>query len=172
MAAPAAASPQMNASFVAGAAGHGSISSPWQRADFASALRASMLFGRERDLDAGWGPFLELGTTDGFDTGYLGGGLELLAPIHPYLPLVLGAGMQISQHPGGGGAVAAPAASIFWGSRGYNYHGSYGMVGGLFLQGSREIGQGGATVIVLGAEVDTMLLVLPILWAAEAIAHG
>jgi hypothetical protein len=62
-------------------------------------------------------------------------------------------------------------ATVFWGSRSYNYHSSYSLGLGLFLQGRYGFGDGKQADAILGVQVDLEYLVLPFVFAYEALSH-
>ena len=61
------------------------------------------------------------------------------------------------------------ATTLFWGSRSYNYHSTYGLALGLFAQGRYGFGDGRQGDAVLGVQLDLAYVALPFLLAYEAL---
>lgn len=163
----AAAHPQANASLTLGVAEVGDRGEPFGKTGFSLGGRADVLFLREANTDFALGPYAELLTTT-FDDLQVGGGASVLIPVHEYLPLVASAGAY-ARHSGGWGWEPGVSASLFWGSRSHNFHSVYGMAGGLLIQGRYGLGESKETALIVGAQVDLMVLGLPFLIAYEAI---
>lgn len=162
----AAADAQVNASWVTGVCGSGTRDAYWQDTCWFNGVRGDVMFGRTRSSDFGIGPYLDASTA-GFEDVRLGGGLTGLVPWHAYFPLVLSAGGYARRdddqwEPG-------LAAWAFLGSRSYNYHSNYIMAGGLIAGLHYGLGDSHETAIVIGAQIDGLLLVLPFVLAYEAI---
>ena len=156
--------PQANAGLVVGAAGVGQDGEFWQKTQFHLGLRADVLFGRASPADWGFGPVVNL-STNRFDTYQVGAGVSALAPVSEYLPLVFSVGPQVTR---GDSTEAGAFASIFWGSRSFNYHGWYGMAGGLLLEGRAGFGETKERTIVIAAHLDLQVLSLPVLMLINA----
>lgn len=148
----------------------GTRESPWEATRFTGGLRGDVLFLRERDLDWGVGPYVELATFDSFHDAQVGGGASVLAPVHPYLPIVLSAGAY-ERHADPWGWEPGVAASLFWGTRGFNYHAPYSLTAGLLLQARRGLGDSHETAFSAGAQLDLAFLALPLVYAYEAVTH-
>jgi hypothetical protein len=58
--------------------------------------------------------------------------------------------------------------SIFWGSRSFNYHGNYGLAGGLLLEGRLGLDDTRERTVVLAAHLDAEMLALPVLFLINA----
>lgn len=131
---------------------------------FYGSARADLLFGRERARDFGLGPYLGVGTA-AFDDLRLMGGASLLIPAHEDFPFVasLGALLLDSREPG-------LDASLFWGVRSYNFHGSYSIAFGVSLGAQTTFGDEPNRALMLGAQVDGFAGLLPFLFAWGA-AH-
>lgn len=163
----AQARPQANAGLTLGLAEVGHRDDVLGGAHFSLGARGDVLLFRERNADAGVGPYLEVLTTT-FRDLQVGGGASVLLPVHDYLPIVVSAGgyardtKAFGWEPGVG-------ASLFWGSRSYNYHSSYGLAAGLLLEGRYGLGASRETSIMLGAQLDFAVLAMPFLIAYEAI---
>lgn len=164
---PAQARPQANAGLTLGVAEVGDRSDLFGSTRFTLGARGDVLFLRERNADWGLGPYAELLTTTFHDL-QIGGGASALLPIHDYLPLVIFGG-GYARNTERFGWEPGLAASIFWGSRSYNYHASYGLAAGLLLQGRYGLGDSRETAIILGAQVDLALVSLPFVLAYNAI---
>lgn len=161
------AHPQANASLTLGVVEVGQRSEPFDKTRFSLGGRADILFLREANTDFAVGPYAELLTAT-FDDLQVGGGASVLLPVHDYLPLVLSAG-GYARHTSSFGWEPGAAAALFWGSRSHNFHSVYGMVGGLLIQGRYGLGESKETAIIVGAQVDLMVLGLPFLIAYEAL---
>lgn len=163
---PGWARPQANAGLTLGVAELGDRDQPFGKIRFSLGGRADVLFLRERNADWGIGPYAEVLTTS-FDDLQLGGGVSALVPIHDFLPIVVSGGAygrhaELGWEPG-------ISASVFWGSRSYNYHASYGLAAGVMLQGRYGLGDSRETALILAGQVDLALIGLPFLLAYEAI---
>jgi hypothetical protein len=166
---PAAAHPQANAALTLGLAENGDRDD-WRGGMHASTgVRGDVLFLRERDLDFGIGPYVE-GLTTSFHDVELGGGATALLPVHEYLPIVLSAG-PYARHTEAFAWEPGLAASLFWGSRGYNFHSDYGLSGGLLVQARYGLGDSHETSIIVGAQVDLVFIAMPFMFAYDAIRH-
>jgi hypothetical protein len=154
------AAPQWNVGVVAGVCGAGEDRELWDHTCFYGGLRGDVLFARERNSDLGFGPYLEVATA-GFDDLRVGLGPALLLPIHPYFPLGLSAGgyARNSEH----GFEPGVAARLFFGSRSYNFHSTYGMAGGLLAGVDYGLGESKEILFVLGVQLDGLVLALPFL---------
>lgn len=153
--ATAQAEPQWNAALIPGIA--------WVRSGGESSRpvylggQADVMFGRTSNASWGLGPMARVGTYR-FSDLQLQAGASLLVPVHDYLPFVLSAGFYSERdgktHPGG-------FASLYWGTRSYNHHGSYIMTGGLVLEARRTGGDGGEKTVLVGANIDLQAFLLP-----------
>lgn len=161
------AEPQANAAVTAGLAGRGDASELWQDSRFHLGARGDVLFGRTGNEDFGWGPFAE-GMTS-WDDVAIGGGVSALLPVHTYLPVVVSAGAYGWNGPQGGWEPGV-SGQLFWGSRSYNYHGSYVMAGGVSLQGRWGLGDSEERTIIVAAHLDGQVLALPFLFLYQAVA--
>lgn len=166
--APALAEPQGTAALTVGVAGTGDDRAIWDETVFHLGGRGDVLFGRAANTDFGVGPYAEI-MSHAFDDFQFGGGASLLLPVIDTFPIVLSAG-------GYGRAADAVepglATAFFWGSRSYNYHSSYVMSGGLLAQFRYGLGDTRETSIVIGAQLDLLVLSLPFVFLANAIGGG
>jgi hypothetical protein len=121
--------------------------------------RDDVLFLRSRGSDMALGPYLDWATSSFHDID-LGGGFSWLIPVRDDLPFVLSAGGFLRD---GEGHSWAPGveATIFWGSRSYNFHSWYGMAAGLFAQTRYVPGPAEQADLVLGIQVDAEMLLMP-----------
>lgn len=164
-ASPARATPQIGAAATAGLA-----TTDWRAESgprFAAHLgaRFDALFLRERPSDMALGPYLDVATA-AFDTLETGGGIEWLVPAGaPAFVFSAGGLARKSRF----GWEPGLAATVFWGSRSFNYHGVYGLSLGLFAQGRYGLGDGKQADAIAGVQVDLAYLALPFLFAYEAI---
>ncbi len=157
---PAAADPQGNVGLTIGAAGVAQRPQWWTETRMHLGLRGDMLFGRQRNAGAGVGPYAEAMTA--FDDVQAGGGVSVLVPVHPYLPLVLSGG-GYGRHTGAFGWEPGAAAELFWGSRSYNPDSWYVMAGGLQLQLRQGLGDSKERSLIIAAHLDGEVLMLPFL---------
>jgi hypothetical protein len=132
--------------------------------------RGDMLFFRNRGGDMAFGPYVDAATAS-FHHLDLGGGIEWLAPlVKDELPFVLSAGPFWRN---GDGHSWSPGveATVFFGSRSYNFHSWYGLAAGAFAQ-TRWLPRSPSTLdLVLGIQIDAELLLLPALFVYEALVH-
>jgi hypothetical protein len=154
----AAAEPQWNVSVLAGAAGEGRDREVWQNTAFYGGLRGDILLGRERNADAGAGPYAEIATA-AFDALRMGGGAELLIPVSAYFPLIPSVGGYARYDETG--FEPGVSARLFFGSRSYNFHSSYGMAGGLLVGIDYGLGESRELVVIIAAQLDGLVLSLP-----------
>jgi hypothetical protein len=140
----------------------------------AAPLRGSLHLGLRGDLlqrtgprAMGFGGYLDAATAS-FDDLDLGGGVEWLVPMTEDLPLVLSGGAFARDPLGGATWRPGVEGSAFVGSRSFNYHSWYGLAAGLFAQTRWVPGPTPVVDVILGAQIDTELLVLPwwLLWQA------
>ncbi len=168
----ALADPQVNGGLDLGVAGRGVDGEVWSETAFWLAARADVLLGRSGDADVGVGPYFEVGTL-AFDELDVGGGASLLLPVIDGFPLVLSLGPYVrvadDGPPIGAGIGPGGQASLFWGSRSYDTHGTYEMAGGLVVALRRGFGEAEDTAIILGAHLDAAVLSLPFVWMGEAL---
>jgi hypothetical protein len=135
----------------------------WQHTRFCGGLTADLLLLRERNTDFGLGPYVEISSAGVWDVRY-GGGLSLLAPVHPDFPLVVSAGAY-----GHETRAVALGGSLFFGMRSYNFHGNYNLTLGLFGSVTRDLGASEEMLTALGVELDGFLIAAPFLLAFEAL---
>jgi hypothetical protein len=158
----ARAEPQLSTSVNLGVAGQGDRSSLWSSTKFMGGLRGELLLGRDQDTAFGVGPYVEVLTTASFSDAQLGGGATFLIPIHPYLPLTLSAGAYAG-HRDPWGWEPGLAGELFWGTRGYNYHGLYALSAGVFAGGRYALGDSKEVTLIAGGRLDLELVALPFL---------
>ncbi len=168
LAAPARAEPQVSAGMTTGAALTDMRASNGPRLAYHLGGRLDMLLLRDRAGTMALGPYVDVATA-AFDTFETGGGLEWLVPTGD-AALILSAGAfartsRFGWEPGATG-------TVFWGSRSFNYHSTYSLGLGLFLQGRYGLsGAGRQADAILGVQIDLQYLALPFLFAYEAIAR-
>lgn len=161
----AAAHPQIGARVTTGAALTDVRESHGPRLAYHLGGRFDLLLLRERPDQMAVGPYLDLGTA-AFDTFETGGGVSWLVPAGgPVFVLSGGAFGRSSALGWQPGAVA----TLFWGSRSYNYHSVYGLGVGLFAQGRYGLGDSRQADVIAGVEVDLAYLALPFILAVEAV---
>ncbi len=161
----AGAHPQVSVSgIVAGAAAD--LRSDHPHAALQLGAKADALFLRSRDADMGVGPYVDFVST-GLETLELGGGAEWLVPLSTTLPLIVSAGACERRAPGFEWEPAA-VGTIFIGSHSYNFESIYSLTGGLFLQGRYGLGDARQADVILGAQFDLAVVVLPFVLAVNA----
>lgn len=165
------AAPQGTAGLTIGAAGTAREHRYWDETLFHLGARGDVLFGRDRNSNFGFGPYVEVGT-NGFRSIQFGGGASVLFPVIDYLPLVLSFGAYGQKSDDGFGLSPGLSTGLFWGSRSYNFHGGYIMSAGLIGQFRYGLGASGETSIVLGAQLDFVAMSLPFLFLINAIRGG
>lgn len=149
------------------------------RGGFHLGARADVLFFRTRERDMAFGPYVEI-ASERLKTLELGGGASWLVPVLPSFPLVLSTGFFEWHAPASDLDLALPAPSawepgvtarLFFGPRSYNFHSCYGLANGLFIQGRYGLADVHTAEMIVGLQIDLMVLVLPVLFAYEAITH-
>jgi hypothetical protein len=161
---PAAATPQIDSAATTGVA-LTDLRANGPRLAYHLGGRFDILFLREGPRDMALGPYLDVATA-AFDTFETGGGLSWLVPIDA-TAFVFSAGAfartsSFGWEPGA-------AATIFWGSRSFNYHSAYNLTVGLFGQGRYGLGNGHQADAIAGVQIDLEYLALPFLLAYEAV---
>ena len=155
-----------------GAAGEGLDHHFWnQRTAFHLGLHGDVLFGRSATHDFGIGPYVEL-MTHAFDEVQFGGGVSGLLPVIDAFPIVLSAGAYGRRGTDKLGLTPGVAGELFWGSRSYNFHSKYVISGGLLTQVRYGLGPSHETSIVVAAQVDVLLLAMPVLFLITAARGG
>lgn len=129
--------------------------------------RFDVLLLRDAPHEMAIGPYVDVATA-AFDTFESGGGIEWLIPTDATALVVSAGGFARTSSFGWEPGVAS---TIFWGSRSYNYHGTYGLGVGLFLQGRYGLGDGHQADAIAGVQVDLAYLAMPFLFAYEALSH-
>lgn len=167
---PARAETQLGSALTTGAALTDMRASNGPRVAYHLGGRFDALFLRDRAGTMALGPYVDV-ATEAFDTFQTGGGLEWLLPIgEPVLILSGGAFARTSRF----GWEPGAEATLFFGSRSFNYHSIYSPSIGLFLQGRYGFGDsngGKQADAILGVHVDLEYFALPALFIYEAIAH-
>jgi hypothetical protein len=167
----AEADPQATAGLTIGAAGAGLDRAIWDTTLFHMGLRGDVLFGRSMNSDFGFGPYAEV-LTHAFDEIQFGTGVSVLLPVIDYLPIVVSAGAYGRRGDDDFGLEPGITGQVFWGSRSFNYHANYVMTGGLIGQMRYGLGASGETSIVVGAQLDLVVLSLPAIFVINAIRGG
>ena len=163
----AAAAPQISGAVTSGVGLTDLRASNGPRVAYHLGGRFDCLFLRERAGTMAFGPYVDV-ATEAFDTFQGGGGVEWLVPaLDTAFVFSTGAFARTSRF----GVNPGVEATIFWGSRSFNYHSVYGLGVGLFAQGRWGFGDGKQTDAIFGAQVDLEYFALPFLFAYEAIAH-
>lgn len=129
--------------------------------------RLDVLFLRETPRDMAIGPYVDV-ASEAFDTLQAGGGAAWLFPAgETAFVLSSGAFARRSAF----GWEPGMAASLFWGSRSYNYHSAYTLGVGLFVQGHYGFGDGKQADAIAGVQIDLEYFALPFVLAYEAVTR-
>jgi len=171
IAANAQAEPQGTAGLTIGVAGRGYEREIWDETAFHLGVRGDVLFARSGARDFGVGPYVEV-FTHAFDEIQFGGGGSLLVPVIEFLPMVVSAGVYGRHGDDGHGLEPGIAGQLFWGSRSYNFHSSYGMAFGVLGQLRWGLGDSRETSVVIAAQLDVAALSLPFIFLVEAARGG
>jgi len=167
----ARADPQATVGLTIGDAGVGYNRHFWVKNKFHLGLRSDVLFGRSKATHFGVGPYVEV-LTHGFSEIQFGGGVSGLLPVLPAFPIVLSFGGY-----GRKGSDMFPlepgiTGQLFFGSRSYNFHANYVMTGGLLGEMRYGLGRSKETSIVISAQLDLLVLALPIIFLINAARGG
>jgi len=161
----ASADPEWTSAIVTGAVIHGARSE-WDTS-FYGAVRGDALFFRTNRHSLGFGPALEVGTA-GFSDVRLLGSAELLAPLGEFLAVSVAPGVVMRSS--SEGAVAGLSGRAFFGMRAYGYT-DYSLNGGLVVGFDQDLGGPREHAIVVGLQIDGLVLALPVLFLVSAF-HG
>lgn len=164
---PAEAAPQVSAGVTNGAALTDFRAENGPRLAYHLGGRLDVLLLRDRAETMALGPYIDVATA-AFDTFETGGGLEWLIPAGETAFILSGGGFARTSR---FGLEPGAAATLFWGSRSYNYHSAYSLGLGLFVQGRLGFGDGRQADAIAGLQVDLQYLALPFLLVYEAIRH-
>ena len=157
------AEPQGHGALRAAPCGVGDDGKLWESTRFCGGFVGDLLFLRKRNRDLGVGPYVEV-LTAGFWDARFGGGASLLLPITDSFPLVLSVGAFDHEL-----RAASLGATLFWGTRSYNFGGAYNYALGIYASGYRDLDSGRATLVSVGVELDTFFLAAPFLFAYQAL---
>ena len=134
----------------------------WQKTAFCGSFRGDLLFGRDRNADYAWGPYLTVGTAKFSDVRF-GGGLSVLLPtLEGDFPILLSAG-ALSRN----GTDLRFAGEAFFGLRSHNFHGHYAMASGVVIGADSTLSGGPASTLYVGLQVDGLWLALPFILGYE-----
>ncbi len=157
---------QVNAGLRGGLTGQGT-GGAWPETLFFLGLSGDALFGRRSPRSFGFGPAIGASSSGFRDlTGTLGA--SLLLPVHDYLPFVLSAGPTVRHHETYGNDAGA-YASLFWGSRSFNYTGTWGLAGGIVLEGRKTFTNTADHALIVSAHIDLQILTLPAVFLLNAL---
>lgn len=165
--APADARPQITAGLTTGLALTDARAENGPRAAYHLGGRLDLLFLREGPRSMAIGPYVEM-MTAAFDTFEGGGGIAWLIPTGATAFVLSGGAFTRTSR---FGWEPGASATLFWGSRSYNFHSDYAVGVGLFAQGRYGLGDGKQADAVFGVQLDLEYLALPFVFAYEAIAH-
>ncbi len=121
------------------------------------AMRTDATFGARSPFAWRAGFFAWVGTTDFVTLDVAVGGV-LHVPLNASFPLLLSAGViaDVVPEPGRVGVLGR----LWWGTRSLNYHSTYGMAAGLWVEGRYRPGEGSADVLA-GVDIDLRVMSLP-----------
>ena len=163
----AEAEPQISAAVTTGVALTDLRASNAPRLAYHLGGRFDALFLRSRAEMMAFGPYVDV-ATEAFDTFQAGGGLTWLVPAGgPAFMFSAGGFARTSRF----GVNPGVEATVFWGSKSFNYSSVYGIGAGLFLQGRFGFGDGKPCDGVLGIQIDLEYLALAPLFVWEALTH-
>lgn len=171
-----ASPPQVALGFTVGAAGVAKDQRLWDETVFHLGARGDVMFGRDGSKGFGAGPYAEVLTHD-FGELQTGAGASLLLPVTELYPIVVSAGgyLRIPWQSGPGpladksyGVEPGIAATIFFGTRSFNFHTSYELTVGLTGQARLGLGESRETSFVVAAQIDMAAIWVPIVF----IVHG
>lgn len=158
---PAAADPQVHTAVTAGGGARDLRDDA--RGVFHLGAWTDVLFFRKKQRDVGFGPHLQLATASfqSFETGL---GASLLLPTGgPVFILSAAPHLRIA----GGSVDPGATATVFFGSRSYNFHSAYGYQLGVFVEGRQGFGSR-QTEVYGGLHVDLAILALPVVLLAQS----
>jgi hypothetical protein len=159
-----AADPELGTGLALGAAGVGHDAA-WESTRFYGALRGDALFLRTAPDSIGFGPAVEIGTV-GFSDVRFHGGVEVLFPFAEFFAVSAApAGFVRSSSQG---AVGGVSGRLLAGVRAYGYT-EYSLSGGLLFGFDQDLGGPKQHAIVIGAQVDGLVLALPVLFVISAL---
>lgn len=166
LAADTPAVPQLTTALTVGGGVGNLTDSPSRSAVFHGGGWADVLFVRDSERAVGVGPYVQVATT-AFSSLELGAGPSVLVPVGgPVFQFSAGPNLRLAP----GGPYFGALGKIFFGSRSYNFHSVYGFAVGGFLESRVHATPGKAQMdLVLGAQIDFLVLSLPVLFAVEAI---
>lgn len=122
-----------------------------------------VMFFRQKQRDVGFGPHLQLATGSfrSFETGL---GASLLLPTGgPVFILSAAPHLRVA----GGSVDPGATATLFFGSRSYNFHSVYGYQLGVFIEG-RQGFSSRQSELYGGVHIDLQVLALPFVLIAQA----
>ena len=124
---------------------------------------ADILFFREKQRDVGFGPHLQVATASfqSFETGL--GASVLLPTGGPVFILSAGPHLRVAH----GTVDPGATATVFFGSRSFNFHSPYGYQLGVFVEGRQGI-TSRQTEIYGGLHIDLAILALPAVLLAQS----
>lgn len=124
---------------------------------------ADVLFFRQKQRDVGFGPHLQL-ATGSFRSFEAGLGASLLLPTGgPVFILSAAPHLRVAE----GSVDPGATATIFFGSRSYNFHSAYGYQLGVFVEG-RQGFTSRQSELYGGLHMDVQILALPAILIAQA----
>jgi hypothetical protein len=167
----ARADPQATVGLTIGDAGVGYDRHFWTKNKFHLGLRSDVMFGRSKATDFGVGPYVEV-LTHAFNEIQFGGGVSGLLPVLPAFPIVLSFGGYGRKARDMFPLEPGITGQLFFGSRSYNFHANYVMAVGLLGQMRYGLGRSKETSIVISAQIDLLVLALPVIFLINAARGG
>lgn len=163
-ASPVSGAPQWNSALTAGVAGVSDSATPWERTEFYGAVHGDLLFLRESPRTIGVGPSLEIGTAGFSDLRALAGA-EALFPLDDLWAVAIRPAVYARTVEGQ--EFLGASVRGWFGIQTYNYDGAYAPRGGLVVGYDHDIGGSASHAVVVAAEVDGLILALPVLLLYE-----
>jgi len=166
---PAAAEPQASLGLTTGGVLQNAFGPGSSSGAFHFGGRADVLFLRSRGDQMAIGPYIDAATASlhDFDAG---GGLEWLLPIRDDLPIVLSAG-ALCRNGEGHSWTPGAEATVFFGSRSYNFHSWYGLAFGLFAQTRWIPSSPTVADMVFGVQIDGEFIAMPSMLIISALRN-
>ncbi|MGC4090748.1 MAG: hypothetical protein QM756_23325 [Polyangiaceae bacterium] len=153
----AKASPQWDTNLVPAGCLLGDDGALFERVAFCGSAQVDLLLLRESTRDFGLGGYAGVGTA-AFSDFRIGAGARALIPILEDFPLVASLGGVLRD-----GRDFGVESSLFWGARGFNFHGSYNLAGGVVITQTHLFEGPRSNSLAVGLQVDGFVLAAPFL---------
>lgn len=172
--------PQVGVGITVGAAGVGKDERVWDETVFHLGARGDVLFGRNGSNGLGVGPYLEVLTHD-FGELQGGGGVSLLLPVTELYPIVVSAGgyVRVPWRSEIGpladtsyGVEPGLCATVFFGTRSFNFHTPWELTVGLIGQARFGLGESRESSFVVAAQIDLAAIWVPIVFIVNGLQES